>query len=380
MDIQSAIKTLSCTETGKAETSYSVFITKGLNMNKNFNLYSSKMPNESLPNLEPLSAIVESEIENIGHIVFALIGYIQEGVVLSEKFQHANITEIVWDSARNDLFFIDGSTLCINDANNEDSLWRSLTNYCDQSGIEYNEDKLKQEFGSVLLKLQKKAEARLQLPDKKDKKWQGLTDAIVKELKKQRIDYGVALSKCKGNPDLDSNAFNQLLRISYNFASDALPYLRLIISICDLKPIVLWGTIGEHYLLSEAFRSLPWARAKHKESLKGYRDIIGDARNKAFHNIFPFQKSLILALPPGSLQNAELRFFTEYGGRKNGNMLSFQDKELVDILLEFTRARHFLAAADFWERNISVMDRMIDLFEATSRILKNIYTIRVSND
>src|SRR6266508_1695568 len=138
---------------GKAETSYSVFITKGLNMNKNFNLYSSKMPNESLPNLEPLSAIVESEIENIGHIVFALIGYIQEGVVLSEKFQHANITEIVWDSARNDLFFIDGSTLCINDANNEDSLWRSLTNYCDQSGIEYNEDKLKQEFGSVLLKL-----------------------------------------------------------------------------------------------------------------------------------------------------------------------------------------------------------------------------------
>jgi len=47
------------------------------------------------------------------------------------------------------------------------------------------------------------------------------------------------------------------LAFAYNFASDATGYLNLIVSICDLRPLVLWGTIAEHLTLSEAFRGLP---------------------------------------------------------------------------------------------------------------------------
>ena len=70
----------------------------------------------------------------------------------------------------------------------------------------------------------------------------------------------------------DPRAFNEVLRLPYNFAGDAKTFIELIVSICDLKPVVLWGTIGSHFALSEAFRALPWMRSRNKASLKKYVD------------------------------------------------------------------------------------------------------------
>jgi len=182
--------------------------------------------------------------------------------------------------------------LYVKDARDEDELWKEVLGYRETLEAKPDEQKLKEEFAAVLTKLQEKGTGRLKLPEKGERARKGLTDEIVEELKGKRAEYASALSKCKGDPDIDSGAFNEVLRISYNFANDVLPYLRLVISICDLKPVILWTTIGEHYLLSEAFRNLPWGRSKYKESLKGYRDTVANARNKAFHDIFPFQKAL----------------------------------------------------------------------------------------
>ena len=107
--------------------------------------------------------------------------------------------------------------------------------------------------------------------------------------------------------------------------------------------------------------------------MKNYpTSTISDARNSAFHNLFPFRKSLQLILPQSALQNAELRIFSEHGKKKD-NKLSFQDRELIDLLTEFTRARERRVTSRFWQHNLGVMDATIALFSATNSFLEKLY-------
>jgi hypothetical protein len=74
-------------------------------------------------------------------------------------------------------------------------------------------------------------------------------------------------------------------------------------------------------------------------------------------------------LPTGSLEDAELRIFSEHS-RKKENALSYMDKPLVAVLVGFTRAREIRVANRFWEKNIEVMDSTIALFEGTDALLR----------
>lgn len=355
------------------ELSYDVFVATRLNLKGDFQWFGSLQPN--MPPFNTIGDAVESQLDKIGQIIFALIGQIQDELVLSAPFDAPGFTEVTWSSSQAELCSVSNGRLVINNPHAEDSVWEFFVNYCAEQAIVFDLDDAKKKMGNTLTNLQGRAEAKLSLPDKKKKKWLGLTDSIADSLKEQRKEYFAALEKCMGEASTDPDAFNQILRLSYNFASDAIPYLQLIINVCDLKPIVLWSTIGEHFLLSEAFRNLPWARSKYKQSMKGYVDTIGDARNSAFHNAFPFRKTLRFALPPAAFQDAELSFFSEYAPRKNNNELTFQDKELVESFLGFTRARQRPIPPGFWEKNLVVMDKTIDLLQATSNALKYIYTL-----
>jgi hypothetical protein len=139
------------------------------------------------------------------------------------------------------------------------------------------------------------------------------------------------------------SALNDVLRIGYNFASDATGYLRLIVSVCDLKPIVLWGTISEQ--------------------------SIADARNNAFHNLFPFQKSLRVPLPEAALGEPQLQIFSEHA-KKSNNPLTYKDKELVDVLMDFSRAREQSLSITFWEKDLDVMNATISLFQRTNEFIR----------
>jgi hypothetical protein len=108
--------------------------------------------------------------------------------------------------------------------------------------------------------------------------------------------------------------------------------------------------------------------------LKGYIDLVGDARNRAFHNVFPFEKALHFELPSGALAGAELRIFSEFGSRAHGNELTFHDKALADVMMDFTRARRRPTPDTFWEKNTEVMSSMIELFSETNSVLKELYT------
>jgi hypothetical protein len=104
-------------------------------------------------------------------------------------------------------------------------------------------------------------------------------------------------------------------------------------------------------------------------SLGNYQRTIADARNSAFHNLFPFRKSLSVPLPEAALGTPELRIFSEHT-KKSENQLTYRDKELVDVLLEFTRARERRVSLSFWEKNLAVMDAAILLFQRTNEFLK----------
>ena len=96
-------------------------------------------------------------------------------------------------------------------------------------------------------------------------------------------------------------------------------------------------------------------------------------QNSAFHDLFPFRKSLNVLLPDTALQKVSLRFFSEHA-RKRDNQLIYRDMELVDVLLAFTRARDRRAPSRFWHRNLQVMEALIELFGSTGAFLKLLHS------
>jgi DNA-binding NarL/FixJ family response regulator len=201
-----------------------------------------------------------------------------------------------------------GDTVKINNTVDEDIIWTDIENHF-STVPDFNDQKslLKTEIGKAIDDLESKSYSVLRIPKKITKGQKTVTESLVEMLGTQINDYNLALSKCKGDPSTDKNSFNELLRIAYNFSSDALTFVRLIVSICDLKPIILWGTILQHYELSESFKNLPWLRSKRKPSLSNYTSIIGGARNSAFHSLFPFKRSVDIEIPDKSLTQITLK-------------------------------------------------------------------------
>lgn len=335
------------------------------NFNADFKLFRAK---SSMPEAAELQALVDREIARLGQLVFILVGAVDDTVTTSETLNHRDFDELIVDPTLDRVVTVEGRRITVRETTDEERIWEELTTG-DLLVEEIDHEALRNAVGTALDKLDERAYARLLLPTRHADVPGTAIDQILAVLRDQRNEYQEALSRCDGDPDKDRGAFNEVLRVAYNFSSDALGLVRLIVSICDLKAVVLWGTIGEHFALAEAFRALPWVRSNQKPSLKGYVDTIGEARNAAFHNLFPFRKTLEVDLPTDSLQNVNLRIFSEHS-KKRHNELRFEDKELVDVLVEFTRARYRRVTPRFWRQNLEVMNATIELFDSTGRYLR----------
>jgi hypothetical protein len=124
--------------------------------------------------------------------------------------------------------------------------------------------------------------------------------------------------------------------------------------------------------VSESFKNLPWKRSVNKPNLESYEKAIRGARNKAFHNVFPFTKSLEVRLDNVNLKARSLRLFSAYNPKKTGNVLDYEDKELVEIFGKFTRSEERYVSPEFWRKNLIVMEKTIDLLAALSEALKTL--------
>jgi len=338
-------------------------IASGIRLNSDFRRFSGHSRNLHLTDLD---RAVSNQISNVGQILLVLIGQVKDTVVLREPVNHESFGTISWDPSISDQVYISGDYVAVREVHDEGSIWQAIEEHFQSMGQDVPSG-LREAIGIALDKLQEQAIAEVEIPPFGTSLGSGVTDAIVRVLREQRDHYHKALTSYTSGKE--PSALNEVLRVAYNFASDAIGYIRLIVSICDLKPIVLWGTIAEHYALSEGFRELPWTRSRNKPSLRNYQLTISDARNSTFHDLFPFRKTLRIPLPDDALQGVELRLFSEHM-RKKDNQLTYRDKELVDILTEFTRARERRVSDHFWRQNLQVMDATIALFAKTGDFLK----------
>jgi hypothetical protein len=338
----------------------------GMRINADFKRVAAKSKNP--PQLVPLATAVSSQVAKLGHLAFLLVGEVLDKEILEVAFNQELFSAVVWDPTLTSTAVIQGDRIVVSQTGDEDAVWDVVHNDL----IERNEDapqSLRDALGVALDKLQEQAVARVIIPSVGETLRFGITDAILTVLREQRDNYKHAVARSGQGGAEAQSALNDVLRVAYNFASDAIGFLRLVVSVCDLKPVVLWGTIAEHFTLARAFRAMPWSRSRNKPSLNNYQLTIGDARNSAFHNLFPFRKSLRIALPDAALGSPELQIFSEYT-KKRDNQLTYQDKELVEVLLEFTRARERSLSLAFWQKNLDLMNATITLFERTNDFMK----------
>jgi hypothetical protein len=346
-----------------AKTQPTVGIAVGMRLNNDFKRVAAASKNP--PQLAPLRSAIGPQIERLGHLVFLLIGAVADNEVVETKLHNEAFGRVVWDPSITQEAIIEANSIVVRQTGDEERAWAAIETCAGEALA----PSLREVFGVALDKLQEQAVARVMIPAPGDELAFGITDSILVVIKEQRDEYARAVAEYAAGGGAADTAVNNVLRIAYNFASDATGFLRLIVSVCDLKPIVLWGTIAEHHALSAAFHALPWRRSKSKASLEGYEQTISDARNSAFHNLFPFRKSLRITLPDTALGAPELQIFSEYT-KKRENQLTYQDKALVEVLLDFTRARERSLPTSFWQKNLDVMDATVALFEQTNEFLK----------
>lgn len=340
-------------------------IANGIRMNSDFKRFSAS---SSLPSINDLHTTVEAQVKRLGELVFLLIGEVDDSIVTSVGIDASGYREVVWDPTISELVHVEDDRIVVKSTDDEEVIWQATEDHFRKGG-EDPPDALRGALGVALDKLQDQAAARVCIPSAGTVASEGITDSILTVLGEQRKEYAQAVATIRHADESGRRATNDVLRLAYNFSSDAAGYLRLIVSVCDLKPVVLWATIAEHYALSQAFNRLPWARSNRKASLKSYQQAIADARNSAFHNLFPFRKTLHVGLSDGALGEPELRIFSEHAKKKENDLI-YRDKELVDVLVGFTRARERRVPIAFWEKNLEVMDTTMKLFEATNAFLK----------
>jgi|GEM_PF-3373131 len=178
-------------------------------------------------------------------------------------------------------------------------------------------------------------------------------------LNSQTDEYKNAL-KVFQNDRRDNNALNEVLRIAYNFSTDALPLVFLFMSISDVKPLMFWCTVDKQWALYRSFSILPWSLLGKKEDLEEYTSIISEARNSAFHHILPFNTTIDVNLSDVEIKAESIQLFHQYN-KKGRSGLRVNDQELIDVFSSFARAKQRPVSFEFWQNNLNVFKAVSEL-------------------
>lgn len=348
------------------------------NFNMEFKRYSARSTN--LPTPVPLTTAVEDNLSGVGSLVFLLIGHLDDTVGSEVSFKSGPFTTLRFVPTNKALLVVDEDAIEVNSVHDPEAIWWALDDEMRKNG---GVDQLPGTFGEKLMagmkQLRGEMHSVVKLPRGRiARSGDSLIRRMVVSLGHEVSNYDVALRRCEGDPARDPQAFADVLRIAYNFASDCDKLIGLIVSICDVKPLLLWATIAEHSRLARSFRELPWATGS-KASLKQYQDMVGGARNHAFHDLIRLDRSVHVEVSSVTLQARSLRLFAPYASSRKAteNTLEYEDQELVDILTRFTHAPETVISAEFWRKNSKVMHGLRDLIAATEQALVLLHNERV---
>ncbi len=339
-----------------------VFVGKPDDFNSDFKLLSAKSGN--LPATKPLSAAIEDELGRLGQLLFVLIGEIKDEP-RSVTINHNYATELQFDPAATKAAVasvVAGSKrIIVHQLLDPEAAWKEIESIV-EADLGDGSKNLADEFAAAFEKLKNEAVSKLQLPKSGAPKTESSFIARLRQaVSNQRKLYDEALTKCDKESDSSGVHLNEVLRIAYNFADDALKVLQLLVSVSDLKAVLLWCTIREHFDVAAAFRNLPWTKSTKKPSLSRYQEIINGARNRAFHNLLAFDHTIESDLHGVSIGARSLTLLPAHGRRKGHVGFDYEDRELVEVLTELTLAPETSVSMDFWKRNAHVMETFANL-------------------
>jgi len=340
-----------------------VVVARGIAFNSDFKFVDLKGMKKL--DVEEIDAAIDQQLGQLGSIVMVLIGEVLDNVVTRAPIGHSLFSELELNPAATAILTIRDKTVQIKSVLDEEAIWIELEK---AYGTDLPSD-LAQPIASALDRIRKDHYAVLRLPGESTVS-RPLIESFVDALRQNLSRYKLAWTQCKGQMDVDPAEFNDVLRIAYNFATDAVLVIRLLVSICDLKPIVRWCTLDEWFRLAESFRDLPWTRTKDKHSLDDYQLTVSNARNRAFHRLLPIDNTLRVELEGTKLGRVTLRLFPEYAARSSEETLDYEDRALVELLTDFTRVSERSVSSQFWRRNITVMEATVELLSRTSTALK----------
>ncbi len=340
-----------------------ICIGRNLKFNDDFKFFSAK----SKPrDIEGLDLALPKAVSCFGKLPYILIGNIRDDIEVEVPFELGPFKRLVLSPSQAPTLAINNEAIFVKDVNNEEALWIELERKAAEAPEPTGSPPvdLPVKFAKALEKLRAQSYAIVNLPAHAKIQEGNLLDSIISVLASQIGEYEKSLSKCHGEPTKGPDDFNNILRISYNFSTDASKILQLLTRMCDLKPVLFWCTIVEWLELSHSFHQLPWSKSENKASLKAYRSMIGSARNRSFHNLFPFSKTLKVPLTGVPLGAIELTFFSEFSGKKNANHFEYEDEALIKAFVEFTRAGERFVQSSFWTKNLEVMRNTAHLLKS----------------
>lgn len=308
-----------------------------------------------------LKTAVEREIENLGEIVFALAGTVGDREAVTVALSSVAQFEVLrFDPTQTEPVVFDESTLSVRQLEEIDELWTAILERAESEGIDLGVDAASG-FDKAFTELQEEAGRPVHIGTV-TKDGPSILTEVLSRVDEQIADFKTALDDHvrDGSPD----TLSEVLRIAYNFADGARALLTLVVGLSDLKPVLFWLTVLEQAHLAEQFAQLPFALVgKAKPSLDRYRAVIAAARNRAFHDLFAFGSPFQVRLTGEAFRTPELRLFREHSRRREP-ALEYEDRKLVDLLEEFTRAQERPVPAGFWEQNYLVMGAVADVGRA----------------
>ncbi len=344
-------------------------------MNSAFKVFSAKSGN--LPSVEPLNDALQREINQLGKLVFILIGKL-ESAPAAVSIRHSYTKQLRFDSSMKSRAMLENAhdgarAIVVNELKDPESAWNFIRPQLEQE-IGPDLSKIKSAFAEAFEKLRDEARWRLVLPSQSASRTDmTLINRMQESVLEQYRLYKSALEQCVKSDPMADRHLREAMRIAYNFADDAIKVLKLLVSIADLKGVLLWCTIKEQYDIAEAFNNLPWTENHRKPSLKSYRDIISGARNHAFHNLLAFERTIEADLSGVQLNARRLTILPPYSRHKSAVPLDYQDREMVDVLAELTRAPEVPVSLDFWRKNAVVMEAFAKLLKSMEDALWKIY-------
>lgn len=336
-----------------------LYVIEGINFNTHFKLFTLTKTHSKTS----LNEAVKTEIKEIGEVIYTIVGEIQDNNIISENIADSNVRKITLNPNSANDFRIDVDEIIIKEYIDREWIWSKIKEHYDSNKWHITEN-LPGMIDRAITNLQSNAYSTLVIPKTFNPHTKYLLDKISMVIDEHLKTYKANISKI----DKDKQAMIEILRISYNFVSDVNKLLSLVINLCDLKPIILWLTISNYINLDNKFKDLPFGFSKKKASLSDYESIIKNARNKSFHQLFPFNKSLNFKLE--SLKEVSVTIFSNFT-KKDGNKMTYKDQELYDLLRGFTRVNEEVVSSNFWIKNEYVMQAVYELINATSKGIKS---------